>query len=170
MRLVVTDACILIDVIELQLTSKFFGLEFEVHTTIDVINELYSNQQEILRAFEQAGKLTIHILSQEDQIEIANRDFPRSLSPEDASVIFTAQRLNATILSSDKPVRKFSKKIAIEYHGMLWIFDQLVASKLLSIEGATLKLKAMVASNIIYKTNQELLEEVEKRILLWNKE
>jgi predicted nucleic acid-binding protein len=122
MRLVVTDACIFIDVIELQLTRKFFGLEFEVPTTIDVINELYPNQQEILRAFERAGKLTIHILSAEEQMEIAKQNFSRSLSPEDASVIFTALRLNATILSSDKPVRTFSKKLAIEYHGMLWIF------------------------------------------------
>ena len=170
MRLVVTDACIFIDVIELQLTSKFFGLEFEVHTTIDVINELYANQQEILRAFEHVGKLIIHILSQEDQIEIAKQNFPRSLSPEDASVIFTAQRLNATILSSDKPVRTYSKKLAIEYHGMLWIFDQLVAQKLLSIEEAISKLKTLIGSNIIYKSNQELLTEVEKRILLWSRQ
>lgn|SRR5690606_24177917 len=117
MRLVVTDACIFIDVIELQLTSKFFGLEFEVHTTIDVISELYPNQQEILRAYAQAEKLTIHILSPQDQIEIAKQNFPRSLSPEDASVIFTAQRLNATILSSDKPVRSFSKKLALNITG-----------------------------------------------------
>lgn len=168
MRLIVTDACIFIDVIELQLTSKFFGLEFEVHTTIDVINELYPNQQEILRAFEQAGKLTIHILSPEEQLEIVKQNFPRSLSPEDASVIFTAQRLNATILSSDKPVRTFSKKLAIEYHGMLWIFDQLVAQGLLSKNEGKNKIKLLVDSNLIYKTNQEMLIEVEKRITLWS--
>jgi hypothetical protein len=167
MRLVVTDACIFIDVIELQLTSKFFGLEFEVHTTIDVINELYPNQQEILRAFEQAGKLTIHILSAEEQIEIAKQNFPRSLSPEDASVIFTAQRLNATILSSDKPVRTFSKKLAIEYHGMLWIFDQLLAQKLISNTEAISKLQSLLNSNLIYKTNQDMITEIEKRITLW---
>lgn len=162
-----TDACIFIDVIELQLTSKFFGLVFEVHTTIDVINELYPNQQEILRAFEQAGKLTIHILSPEEQLEIAKQNFPRSLSPEDASVIFTAQRLNATILSSDKPVRTFSKKLAIEYHGMLWIFDQLVAQELISNTEAISKLQALLNSNLIYKTNQELIVEIQKRITLW---
>ncbi len=93
MKLVVTDACIFIDVIDLQLTSRFFGLEFEVHTTTDVINELYPGQQEILKAFEFAGKLTIHTLTTQDWIAIQNQNFPRSLSPEDASVIFTAQRL-----------------------------------------------------------------------------
>ena len=45
MKLVVTDACIFIDVIELQLEPEFFGLEWEIHTTVDVIKELFQQQQ-----------------------------------------------------------------------------------------------------------------------------
>lgn len=45
MKIVVTDACIFIDVIELQLTNKFFGLNLDIHTTVDVLNELYFEQQ-----------------------------------------------------------------------------------------------------------------------------
>ncbi|MBL7877166.1 MAG: hypothetical protein JNL53_15980, partial [Cyclobacteriaceae bacterium] len=76
MRIVVTDACIFIDVIDLQLTAKFFGLELEIHTTVDVFNELYPNQQQILQAYQQSEKLIIHILSSEEQQEILEADFP----------------------------------------------------------------------------------------------
>ncbi len=41
MRLAVTDACIFIDLIELHITSEFFALPIEFHTSLDVFNELY---------------------------------------------------------------------------------------------------------------------------------
>lgn len=53
MRIVVTDACIFIDVIDLQLTAKFFGLELEIHTTVDVFNELYPNRKLPLSSYTQ---------------------------------------------------------------------------------------------------------------------
>lgn len=167
MKLVVTDACIFIDVMELQLASEFFGLELEIHTTIDVINELFPQQQQLLRAYEQGGKLIIHTLTPQDQIAISQQNFPRALSPEDCSVIYIAQKLNATVLSSDKPVRTHAKNLSIEYHGMFWIFDKLVGEKLLTGAEATTRLKSLMQSNIIYKGNQEMIKEAERRLRLW---
>src|SRR5689334_16368096 len=132
MKLVVTDACIFIDVMELQLASEFFGLELEIHTTIDVVNELFPQQQQTLLAYQQGGKLTIHVLTSADQEAIMKENFPRALSPEDCSVIYVARKLDAIVLSSDKPVRKHAKNLSIEYHGMFWIFDKLVESNLLT--------------------------------------
>lgn len=60
MRIAITDACIFIDLIELQLTSQFFGLDIEIHTTLDVYNELYIEQQEWLKVYWSFGKLTLH--------------------------------------------------------------------------------------------------------------
>ncbi len=48
MKLAITDACIFIDLIELRLTSEFFKLPIEIHTSLDVYNELYPEQKEIL--------------------------------------------------------------------------------------------------------------------------
>ena len=62
MRIVVADACIFIDIIDRQLSAVFFGLELEIHTTLDVFNELYENQQQILQAYHQSKKLTIHVV------------------------------------------------------------------------------------------------------------
>jgi predicted nucleic acid-binding protein len=170
MRIVVTDACIFIDVIDLQLTAKFFGLELEIHTTVDVFNELYPNQQQILQAYQQSEKLIIHILSSEEQIEIQEENFPASLSPEDRSVIFMARKLDAIVLSSDKPVRNHAKKLAIDYHGMIWVFDQLVEQELLAKPEAIAKLQRLVLSNMIYKGNADMIMEMEKRVKAWSKE
>lgn len=169
MKLVVTDACIFIDVMELQLASEFFGLELEIHTTIDVVNELFPQQQQTLLAYQQGGRLTIHVLSPADQEAILKEGFPRALSPEDCSVIYVARKLDAIVLSSDKPVRKHAKNLSIEYHGMFWIFDKLVESDLLTNAVATAKLKLLMESNIIYKGNQEMVNEAEKRFRLWSK-
>jgi hypothetical protein len=47
-KVAVTDACIFIDLYELGLTNSFFALDLEAHTTLAVLNELYSEQQQIL--------------------------------------------------------------------------------------------------------------------------
>ncbi len=119
MKIVVTDACIFIDVINLNLTAKFFGLELDIHTTADIINELYPEQKQILEGYESNKKLTVHVLTGEEQLALMEQDHPKALTPEDLSVIFIAKKLgDATVLSSDKPLRKYAKKLSIDYHGM----------------------------------------------------
>ncbi len=45
MKIAVTDACIFIDLIELDLISDFFQLDLPLHTTVEVINELFQEQK-----------------------------------------------------------------------------------------------------------------------------
>lgn len=135
-RIAVTDACIFIDLIELQIVTPFFQLcntplQLEIHTTLEVLDELYPEQQEILKAYEAVSKLRVHTISAEDLKSFSLMIFPKALSQQDKSVIYMASQLNAMVLSSDKPVRKFANKIAIEAHGMFWIFDKLVEYELL---------------------------------------
>lgn len=168
MRIAITDACIFIDLIELQLTSQFFGLDIEIHTTLDVYNELYIKQQEWLKVYRSFGKLTIHNLSPDEKDSIQNRAFPKSLSDNDKSVLFLAEKLDAFVLSSDKAVRNFAKKQSIEYHGMLWIFDCLIEKGLITKDAAILKMRSLISNNIVYQNNMELNTEIEKRIKKWN--
>ena len=46
-----------------------------------------------------------------------------SLSDNDKSVIFLADKLDAKVISSDKAVRNYAKSKAIDCHGMLWNFE-----------------------------------------------
>ena len=169
MKLAVTDACIFIDLIELQLSSEFFGLPIEIHTSLDVFNELYTEQKEILKAYHSVGKLSIHNLSSQEKTNIGEEKYPRSLSENDKTVLFLANKLNATVISSDKAVRNYSRSKAIEYHGMLWILDKLIEYKLITPPKAIVKINSLFSGNIIYQNNIELNIEKDKRIFLWRK-
>lgn len=168
MKIAVTDACIFIDIHELRLTPDFFSLPFDFHTTVDVYNELFDDHQQILTAFISVGKLTLHSLSNEQRLEMHAENFPRSLSENDKSVIYLAGKLEATLLSSDKAVRTYAKNHAIDYHGMLWLFDQFVVAGILTKKEAKAKLGELVNGNLIYQNNQELMQEVARRLRLWD--
>jgi predicted nucleic acid-binding protein len=168
MKIAITDACIFIDLIGLQLSSHFFGLKIEIHTSLDVYNELYSDQQELLKAYQSIGKLVIHNLTDDERSEMQSFSFPRSLSEIDKTVIFLALKKDAMILSSDKVIRNFAKAKAIEYHGMLWIFDRLVDYNLINKQEAILKIQKLVENNVVYRNNMELMAEIKRRIEGWS--
>ncbi|HXB39879.1 MAG TPA: hypothetical protein VNZ49_05005 [Bacteroidia bacterium] len=167
MKIAITDACIFIDIYDLQLTSKFFGLELDIHTSVDVFNELYDEQKEMLRAFESVGKLTLHSIKEEDRKVIFAKGYPRSLSDNDKTVLFLSEKIDAMVLSSDKSVRKHAKKLCVEYHGMLWIFDKLIEMNLIDNNTAIQKTTQLFKTNIVYQNNLELKTEIDKRIATW---
>ncbi len=168
MKLAITDACIFIDIYDLQLTSNFFKLNLEIHTSIDVFNELYDEQKEMLRAYQQVGKLTLHSIEQEDRKAIFAKNFPRSLSDNDKTVLYLSEKIDAMVLSSDKAVRTIAKKLCVEYHGMLWVFDKLIEEDIITPNIAIEKVNKLLATNIVYQNNAELTTEIDKRIKLWS--
>jgi predicted nucleic acid-binding protein len=169
LRIAVTDACIFIELCELDLVIPFFELPLEVHTTVDVYAELHPHQQKMLDVYQSLGKLTVHNISAEQRLIIMQSGYPKSLSPSDQTVIFLAQLLNAIVVSSDKPVRHNAKIRSIEYHGMLWILDQMVEKGLCAGKIALEKLESLFKTNYTYQNNAALLEELQKRKKTWDK-
>lgn len=169
MTIAVTDACIFIELHDLGLTELFFQLPFEMHTTIDVVNEVLNDQAEVLFAFGQRHKLKIHSIEEYERIEILRLPFPKALSENDKTVLFLANELNAIVLSSDKAVRNYSKRLGMEYHGVLWILDQLVGYQFLCTTEAASKVEQLLMQNLFYQNNVELIVEMKKRIRLWCK-
>lgn len=168
LTIAVTDACIFIDLFDLDLITLFFNLNLEAHTTAAVYYELYIEQQQVLKAYQSAERLKVHNLVEEDFIEIFSSNYPKSLSETDKSVLHVANRLNACVLSSDKVLRNCAKNKQIEYHGMIWIFDELVDSSILTPIEARIKLNQLVTSNNIFRNNKQLAVEIEKRLKLWS--
>ncbi|HCY42407.1 MAG TPA: hypothetical protein DHV48_13800 [Prolixibacteraceae bacterium] len=166
-KIAVTDACIFIDLYDLQLVTLFFNLDIEVHTTSAVLYELYSEQQQILKAYYSDGRLTIHNLLEKDFFEIYSQGYPKSLSETDKSVLYIANKLDACVLSSDKALRNCAKNKGIEYHGIIWIFDKLVETSVLTKREAIKKMKQLIATNFVFQNNQQLIAEIEKRFKLW---
>jgi len=167
LTIAVTDACIFIDLYDLDLVNAFFQLEIDIHTTSFVYFELYSEQQQILKAYQATNRLIVHNLKEDDFLQIQSEPYPKSLSETDKSVLHIANRLNACVLSSDKTVRNCAKNKDIEYHGMIWIFDKLVEANILSKKQAALKLKELVATNFVFQNNKSLVAEIEKRLRIW---
>lgn len=167
LKIAVTDACIFIDLYDLGLVTSFFQLDIEIHTTSSVYFELYSEQQQVLKAYQSVDRLFVHNLKEEDFLEIHSESYPKSLSETDKSVLHIASKLDACVLSSDKTVRNCAKNKDIEYHGMIWIFDKLVEVNILTEKEAASKLKQLVATNFIFQNNQPLVDEIEKRLTLW---
>lgn len=167
MKIAITDTCIFIDLHELNLTDIFFSLNLEVHTTLDVILELYTEQQELLRLKESSGGLTIHSISDEERTSIQTLDFPKGLSETDKTVLFLAEKVDAFILSSDNLIRKIAKQRSIQRHGLIWIFDQLVEQNQLTLKEAHQKLTALKSLNLMYHNNPKLDTEIENRLKKW---
>ncbi|MVZ60893.1 PIN domain-containing protein [Sphingobacterium humi] len=167
LKIAVTDACIFIDLFDLDLVNAFFQLEIDIHTTTSVYFELFVEQQQVLTTYQSIAKLLIHNLKEEDYLQIQSEPYPKSLSQTDKSVLHIAKRLNACVLSSDKTVRNFAKNKGIEYHGMIWVFDMLVESAILTNFDAAIKLQQLVTTNFIYQNNKPLVEEIQKRLMLW---
>lgn len=169
MKIAVTDACIFIDLYDLRLNQAFFRLDLEIHTTVDVLNELFPEQQKALQFFQSSGRLTIHSIDPTERLKILHTPFPRSLSDPDKTVIYLATKINAIILSSDKVVRHYGKIQSIPYHGMLWIFDQLVDSGILIPSVAIEKILVLINSNRFYQQSVELRVQMDARVKKWAK-
>ncbi|MEX2596386.1 MAG: hypothetical protein WEC59_05585 [Salibacteraceae bacterium] len=163
MKIAVTDACIFIDLFDIDLIKEFIQLPFEIHTTEQVFIELEPGQQKQLKT---AG---IHVYNSqaEDYLKIEDIGLPRSLSIADKSVLYLALKLDATVLSSDKVVRNSAKIRSIDYHGMLWIFDQLIENSILSKVDALSKMEVLIEVNSMFKGNKKLMKEIDYRKKNW---
>jgi len=51
---------------------------------------------------------------------------------------------------------------------MIWIFDKLVETGILTKNDAANKLKELVATNFIFQNNKPLVDEIQKRLKLWS--
>lgn len=141
MRIVVNDANILIDLVELELLPHFFDLEFEFQSTDLVLNELLDNQLNTLMPYIDKGELIIEEMSDEDITEIQLIEISKSsLSPQDCSAYYHAKKLNATLLTSDNSLRKFAQENDLDIHGHLWVFDQMILAQTITGPRAAEKL------------------------------
>jgi predicted nucleic acid-binding protein len=170
MDIAITDACIFIDVFLLGIEQEFFALPCRLHTTVDVLGELNPTQNEALQPFIGQGLLIKHNLSSEQQEQLIEIPFPKSLSPADRSVFLIAVELKAMVLSSDKVLRNWAKKQKLEYHGILWVLETLVNSDVLSKEDGLQKLELLFEVNQTMAGSKEVLKKVGELVIKWQRQ
>lgn len=160
MKIAITDANIFIDLMYCKLLDKLFGIDVEIHTTINVIDELNAQQQATIGKSIRKKLLTVHQLEELNVPDAVKAN--RRLSDSDKSVFCLALKLDAFILTGDGVVRKISGFQKIEVHGILWLFDRFIENKLVAKKVARAQLKHLMEYN-----KRLPVEDCEKRFLAW---
>lgn len=163
MRIAVQDANIIIDLIECGLFEPFFRLNLEVVTTSLVLAEITgSSQKRACQVVVRKKWLSVVEISTRDYLRLQELNLP-GLSVSDRSALELAGARRACLLTGDGRLRKAAKSSDIEVRGILWVFDRLISSGLLSKAEACLRLAKLRESN------QRLPQaEIEKRLKAWS--
>lgn len=168
MKIVIQDASVLIDMADCGLIDAWFGLGFDLRTTSLVFREINRKNQKIkLQPYVVNGQLQIESSSGEVIAEIAKLHAALSsrLSIQDVSALHFASKLNSILLTGDKLLRQHAKERGIETHGLLWVFDMLVARGALLPGVAADRLAKLLERGI----SRLPLHECELRIRKWRK-
>ncbi len=164
MKVVINDANILIDLVKLNLLDLFSKLNFELHTTDFVYEELNEEQKSPVSKLYDSGILNIietkEISDFQNITTLLNRS--KGLSFEDCSVWYYSEKLSGTLLTGDGKLRKQVSKEGIEVRGIIYVFDELVKQNLLEFPVAIEKIEQLSQLN-----NRLPKVEIEKRIEYW---
>ena len=162
MILAVTDANIFIDLIYLEMLGYLFNLDIEIHTTLEVHDQLNTNQKKIIQNFIQSKDLLVYSFSFEELTEIYSIDCPNGLELADRTIFYYAEKFNSIVLSGDIKLRKYCEKINIDVRGIIWVFDQLNEKKVLSAQVLASKMEELIQFN-----SRLPIEICQERIQKW---
>lgn len=155
MKIVITDTNVLFDVIKIGALPEFFSLDYEICTTVFVIQEILpSPQKEMVETFIRAKKLTVFGFSIEEVEEVINFNTGRDLKRfTDKSVIWKSLQLKCPMLTGDRKMREVAEKMGLEVHGSIWIIDELIGNNLISTEKARILLEQLQLTNSLISHN-----------------
>lgn len=163
MIIVVNDACLIIDMLKINLSDQFFRLPFDMHTTDLVESEITDENAERFKHYVDNQSIQIHGLSSEKWVEVQNIFSKNlsSLSLADCSCLWLCQNLSATLLTSDGKLKKTAIDNSVPVHGILWVFEQLINFEIINKSEASNKLMDLMEINprLPHKECQKLLQK-----------
>jgi len=138
----IVDASVLLDFITGDILEILFSLPFDFSTS-DIVAD------EVVRSFSHDELRTLGLditeLEEEEVLEIAALQAENLvLSPKDLSIFLIARNSNALLISGDGPLRELAREKRIEYHGTLWLLEELVKRDILPSRDAAAALRAML--------------------------
>lgn len=126
------------------------SLPYEIHTVDFVAAELIDEDQK--KAFEELvvnGKIVVNSFTAEEVMEIVaeHSSVSGNLSIPDCSVCYYAKKHDVPMITGDRRLRRHAEKLSIEVHGILFLFDDMVANSVISPIDAANKLEELMALN-----------------------
>jgi predicted nucleic acid-binding protein len=163
MKVAVQDANIIIDLIDCGIFELFFRLDLEIVTTSLLLAEISEPpQRKACQAVVRKKWLNVVEISTLDYLRLQRLNLP-GLSVPDRSALELAEARRAYLLTGDGRLRKAAKSSDVDVRGILWVFDQLIGSGLLS------KAEARARLAELKERNQRLPKaEIEKRLKAWD--
>ena len=141
MKIVVTDANILIDLCELGILEAFFALPYNMIVVESVWDELLEDQQRMYSNYMSGGLFTIIQQYEVDLMTVAEiKESRQQLSIPDCSSLVYAEQVKGVLLTSDKNLRTTERIRGVDVHGHLWMFDEMVRIRSLMLSDAIIKL------------------------------
>lgn len=128
MLLLISDANILIDIEDGNLTRVIFQLPCEIAVP-DILFELELRERHshLLQAGLKVKSLTAESVK---KTEFLTQQYPRP-SMMDHSALALALQERCLLLTGDKDLRVAAKKEGVEVHGTLWIIEELLNQKII---------------------------------------
>lgn len=161
MRIVITDVSVFFDLYKLQVLPEFFSLDWEIHTTNFVYNEILREEQVVeFENFVKDKKLNIIKINTEEEVEIRNMQLQRpNKSFPDKTVLWKAKKEKCTLLTCDKVLRTEASFHKIEVHGTAWIILQFVENGITNKKRAIGLLEQLLRDNV-----RQPIEQIKKMI------
>jgi len=160
MKAAITDANIFIDLFKIGLLERLPRIgDYELETTLLVLNELNEKQQAVVKEMIENRLLHLVEVAQDDAFRLETESV---FSEADRSVMAWALQNRSMVLSSDQPVVRFCRKKGLEAHGILWVLEQLFENQALDNAAVLEKLDLLEKAN--RWLSRSLIEEKRK---LW---
>lgn len=149
MRLLIHDANVLIDLLDLGLLDRALDLPYSMETTDLVRFEVQAPDQErTLSACIADGKLSVIASTPQQVLAIHSIHVERPrLSLADCSVVFHALDRDGIVLSGDGRLRGEAETMRLEVHGTPWVLDQMVEHRVIDATDAIEKLESLMGFN-----------------------
>lgn len=167
MEIVVSDTNIFIDLYSIGLLEALCALPYDLRTVDFVIAEITDqNQAAVISKLIANEKIKVENFDSDELADIVGEysTVSGNLSVPDCSVCYYARKHSATLLTGDRRLRKYAEANNVTVKGVLFIFDELIACKVISAEYAAMKLRELLGINVRLPRS-----EVEKCIERWNK-
>ena len=150
MRIVITDVSVFFDLYKLQVLPEFFSLDWEIHTTNFVYNEILREEQVVeFESFVKDEKLNIIKINTEEEAEIRNMQLQRpNKSFPDKTVLWKAKKEKCTLLTCDKVLRTEATYHKIEVHGTAWVILQFIENGIIDKQRAIALLEQLLKDNV----------------------
>ncbi len=166
MIIVVSDANIIIDLLQINLFPDFLKLNWEKYITPNVVDEVQEENSDLLFKAINTNQVFMPPFEFDDLQQIQNH-FNRyaPLSVADCSCLHMAEKTPAILLTGEKQLRSIAHTThALEVHGTLWILDHMIEENIITHRQAHTKLTLLVQINPGLPR-----AEIEKRLRRWNK-